>query len=316
MRLPNPIPLTQIAKMINAEIIGNPDALVTGINEIHKVVEGDLMFVDIARYFKKAFQSVATFIIINERIEPPEGKHLLLCDNPFEAYNYLARQFSPRLPLNVHISDSANIHPTARLEPGVVVGHEVTIAEGTWIRANSVIHDHTVIGKEVLIHANSVIGADAFYYKKTNEHWEKWHTCGRVVIEDNVEIGAGCTIDKGVSGDTIIGAGSKLDNQVHVGHGVIVGRGCLIAAQVGIAGKTILEDGVKLWGQVGVAARLRIGAEAQVYAQSGVSRDLAGGQAYFGCPAIPLKEWFSDYRAAKRLPREVEKLKDSTSSSR
>lgn len=311
MRLPNPISLAKIAKMTNTEIIGNPDALVTGINEIHKVVEGDLMFVDVAKYFKKAFQSAATFIIINERVEPPEGKHLLLCDNPFEAYNSLVRHFSPTIPLNVHISDSADIHPTARLEPGVVIGHQVTIGAGTWVRANTVIHDHTVIGADVLIHANSVIGADAFYYKKTNENWEKWHTCGRVVIEDNVEIGACCTIDRGVSGDTVIGTGSKLDNQVHVGHGVVIGRGCLIAAQVGIAGKTILEDGVKLWGQVGVAARIRIGAEAQVYAQSGVSRNLEGGEAYFGSPAIPATEWFSDYRAAKRLPREVKKLKDT-----
>jgi len=312
MRLQKPIPLSEIAQMTNAEIIGNPDALVTGINEIHKVTAGDLMFVDVAKYFKKAFQSAATFILINERVEPPEGKHLLLCDNPFEAYNSLVQHFSPTFPLNVHISDSANIHPTAKLEPGVVVGHGVTIGAGTWIRANTVINEHTVISENVLIHANSVIGADAFYYKKTNENWEKWHTCGRVVIEDNVEIGACCTIDRGVSGDTIIGAGSKLDNQVHVGHGVVIGRGCLIAAQVGIAGKTILEDGVKLWGQVGVAARLRIGADAQVYAQSGVSRNLAGGQAYFGSPAIPATEWFSDYRAAKRLPREVEKLNRKT----
>jgi len=309
MHLPNPTPLAKIAQMINAEIIGSPDALVTGINEIHKVVAGDLMFVDVAKYFKKAFRSAATFIIINERVEAPEGKHLLLCENPFEAYNSLVRHFSPTLPLRANVSESANIHPTAKLEPGVVIGHQVTIGAGTWVRANTVIHDHTVIGENVLIHANSVIGSDAFYYKKTNDNWEKWHTCGRVVIEDNVEIGACCTIDRGVSGDTIIGAGSKLDNQVHIAHGVVIGRACLIAAQVGIAGKTILEDGVKLWGQVGVAARIRIGADAEVYAQSGVSRDLAGGAAYFGSPAIPATEWVSEYRAAKRLPREVEKLK-------
>ena len=310
MRLQKTIVLSEIARMINAEIIGNPNAFVEGLNEIHKVVEGDLMFVDVKKYFKKALQSAATFIIINERMEAPDGKHLLYCEHPFEAYNSLVKHFSPTIPLKVQISDSAEIHPTARLEPGVVIGHQVSIGAETWIRANTVIHDHTVIGKNVLIHANSVIGSDAFYYKKTKDEWEKWHTCGRVIIEDKVEIGACCTIDRGVSGDTIIGEGSKLDNQVHVGHGVVIGRACLIAAQVGIAGKTVLEDGVKLWGQVGVAARLHIGANTQVYAQSGVSRDLASEEAYFGTPAIPAAEWFSDYRAAKRLPREVEKLKN------
>jgi len=303
MRLPHPIPLSEIAKMTNARIFGDPDALVTGINEIHKVESGDLMFVDVAKYFKKAFQSAATFILINEQVTRPRGKHLLLCDDPFSAYNSLVKHYAPKRPLTIHISDTAQVHPTAILEPNVVVGHQAIIGAETYIRANTVIHDGTVIGEQVVIHSGTVIGTDAFYYTKNDAEFEKWHSCGRVIIEDRVEIGACCTIDRGVSGDTIIGAGSKLDNQVHVGHGVVIGKNCIVAAQVGIAGKTTLGDEVKLWGQVGVSSRLNIGDGVEVYAQSGVSRDLKGEQAYFGAPAVNAKEWFSDYRALKRVAR-------------
>ncbi len=309
MKLKNPVPLKEIARLADAEIIGDENALVLGINEIHKVEPGDLMFVDVAKYFKKAFKSAATFILINEQVEAPAGKHLLYCEDPFSAYNQLVALYAPVRPLTVSISETAKVHPSAILEPNVIIGHDVKIGAGSHIRANVVIHENSIIGENVIIQSGSVIGTDAFYYKKRPDQFEKMNSCGRVVIEDDVEIGACCTIDRGVSGDTVIGKGSKLDNQVHLGHGVVVGKYCLIAAQVGVAGKTILEDGVKLWGQVGVSARLRLGEGVEVYAQSGVSRDLEGGKAYFGSPAIDAKEWFSDYRAAKRLPREVDELR-------
>lgn len=310
MRLSVPVPLSEIARLVNAEIIGDANALVMGINEIHKVESGDLMFVDVAKYFKKAFQSAATFILINQRVVPPQGKHLLLCDDPFVAYNTLTKHYAPARPLSVQVSDTAEVHPTAILEPNVILGDDVRVGAGTHIRANVVVHAGTIVGKRVVIHAGTVVGSDAFYYKPYGDRYEKMHSCGRVVVEDDVEIGSCCTIDKGVSGDTIIGAGSKLDNQVHVGHGVVIGKNCVIAAQVGIAGKTVLEDNVKLWGQVGVAARLHLGEGTEVYAQSGVSRSLTGGQAYFGAPAIEAKEWFNHYRASKRLPREIKAIKE------
>lgn len=309
MKLLKPTPLSELAEIIQAEIVGDAHALVTGINEIHKVESGDLMFVDVQKYFKKAFQSAATFILINEKASAPVGKHLLVCSDPFSAYNQLVAHFAPSRPLSAQISESAEIHPTVILEPNVVIGHQVKIGAGSYIRANTVIHEGTVIGKNVIIQSGSVLGTDAFYFKKRTTQYEKMNSCGRVVIEDNVEIGSCCTIDRGVSGDTVIGEGSKLDNQVHVAHGVVIGKHCVIAAQVGIAGKTILKDGVKLWGQVGVAPRLHLEEGVEVYAQSGVSRNLAGGQAYFGSPAIPAKDWFSEYRAVKRLPREVARLR-------
>ncbi|HEY0274342.1 MAG TPA: UDP-3-O-(3-hydroxymyristoyl)glucosamine N-acyltransferase, partial [Chitinophaga sp.] len=131
--------------------------------------------------------------------------------------------------------------------------------------------------------------------------YDKMESCGRVVIEDFVEIGACCTVDKGVSGDTIIGKGTKMDNQIHIGHGVVIGRNCLIAAQVGIAGKTIIEDEVIIWGQVGISKDLTIGKGAVLNAQSGVPSSLPGGKVYFGTPALDAKEKMKELAWVKRI---------------
>lgn len=311
MKFDEAIPVVDIAALIGAEVIGDPDAVATGLNEIHKVRPGDITFSDVKKYYQKAFKSRASFVIINEKVEAPEGKTLLFVEDPFRAFNTLVRRFSPVRRNLAAISLSATVHPTAFLEPNVVVGDDVVIGAHCHIRANVVIHAGTIIGESVQIHSGTIIGSDAFYYKNRGFHFEKLESCGRVVIGDNVEIGATCTIDRGVSGDTLIGEGTKIDNQVHVGHGAIIGRHCLLAAQVGVSGKCIIGNYVKLWGQVGVAARLHIGDHAEVYAQSGVSHNLEGGKAYFGSPAIEAKEWFSDYRAIKRAPQEIKRIKKS-----
>src|SRR5690606_30029363 len=151
-------------------------------------------------------------------------------------------------------------------------------------QAGAYIGNDTVIGDRVNIQAGALLGTDAFYFKKTDKQYSKWNSCGRVVIENDVEIGAGCTINKGVSGDTIIGAGSKLDSQVHIGHGAVIGKNCLFAAQVGVAGKTIIGSNVVLYGQVGIAQNLTIGDGAVLLAKSGVSKNLEGNKVYFGIP--------------------------------
>jgi UDP-3-O-[3-hydroxymyristoyl] glucosamine N-acyltransferase len=154
----------------------------------------------------------------------------------------------------------------------------------------------------VIIHANTVIGADAFYFKKRPDGYDKLYSCGRVVIGNNVEIGAACTIDKGVSGDTIIGDGTKIDNQVHLGHGVVVGKHCLLAAQVGVGGKTIIQDEVSLWGQVGVQKDILIEKGAVVLGQSGVTKSLKGNKVYFGTPAAEAKSRYRELTYLRRLP--------------
>jgi len=289
MKFPSPVSLTWIAQLINAEVLGNTELQATGINEIHKVETGDLVFVDHPKYYGKCLDSAADVIIINSKeVEIPFGKALLVTDNPFEAYQTITKHFRPFNPSNKSISDTAVIGENTIIMPNTFVGNHVRIGSNCVIHPNVTIHDYTIIGNNVVIQAGSVIGGDAFYYntKKNREVWYKrMNSCGNVVIEDNVEIGCNCTIDRGVSASTIIGQGSVLDNLVHLGHEVVIGKNCLLAAQVGIAGATTLEDGVTLWGQVGVSKTLTIGANAVVLAQSGVPSSLEGGKTYFGYPA-------------------------------
>ncbi len=302
MKFPQPIPVSQIAARFGAKIIGDSSLAATGINEIHKVEPGDIAFSDLKKYFAPTLASPATVLLFNEAAECPPGKVILLVENPFEVYDTLIREHRPFEPLTVPVSHRADIHPTAILEPGVIVSANVRIGANCYIQSGVYLGEHTFLGENVTIGANSIIGSDAFYYKKLPDgSRQKWRSGGRVILENNVDIGAGCTIAKGVSGDTIVGEGSKLDCQIHLGHGVVVGKNCLFAAQVGIGGKTIIEDGVTLYGQVGIAQNLRIGAGATVAAKSGVSKSLPGGKVYFGTPADVAKTRYRELATLRRL---------------
>ena len=309
MKFPEPLSVREVARLIHARILGNEDLMLTGINEIHKVEEGDVTFSDVEKYFQKTLKSAASAVILNREVDVPEGKAILLCENPFEAYDSLVRRYRPFRPLTTQISDTARIHPSAVIEPGVIIGHEVEIGPDCYIQANAYLGDYSVLGKRVVVQAGAIVGSDAFYFKKTDAGYLPWRSGGRVILEDDVQIGAACTVNKGVSGDTIIGEGSKLDCQVQIGHGVVLGKRCLLAAQVGIGGKTILEDEVVLYGQVGVAQNLRIGRGAVVLAQSGVSKDLEGGKVYFGYPAIEASAKYKELAALRQLPDLMRKLR-------
>lgn len=311
MRFERPIPITEMAKLIDAEIIGETEGAATGINEIHKVEEGDVVFVDHPKYYQKCIQSAASYIIINQRTEFPPHKALLLVDEPFEAYLKIIQHYRPFKSLTKSISELAIVGEGTVIMPGAIVGNNVTIGKDCVLYPNAVIMDHCVVGDRVIVQAGSIIGSDAFYYnKKTNRdvHYKKMLSCGRVVIENDVEIGANCTIDRGVSGDTIIGAGTKMDNLVHIGHDTAVGKNCLFAAQVGIAGATTIEDGVILWGQVGVSKTLTIGKGAEVYAQSGVPASIEGGKKYFGSPVEDALTKKKELVWIKRIPQLWEKM--------
>lgn len=306
MTFNQPISIRQIATKIKAEIIGDDSLKALGINEIHQVREGDITFSDVRKYFDAAIKSKATFLILNEKVENlPEGKVVLLHPNPFEAYDSIVREHRPFDPLSMEVADSSMVHESVILEPNVVIGNHVRIGIGCYIQANAVIHDYTRIGKNCQIGAGSIIGTDAFYFKKNTEGYKKWRSGGRVVIEDNVDIGAGCTINKGVSGDTFIGSGTKIDCQVHIGHDAYIGKNCLIAAQAGISGNTIIEDEVVIYGQVGIAQNLKIGKKAVILAKSGVSKDLEGGKSYFGYPAQEAREAYKELASLRQLKKKV-----------
>lgn len=304
MHFKAPVSIQWIAHFINAEIIGADLQEATGLNEIHKVRAGDITFVDNAKYYKRSLGSAASIIIINKRMDAPAGKVLLYTELPFAAYNKLSKHFAPFEPALAAIAPSAQIGEGSIVQPGAFIGNDVVIGKNCLIHANAVIYDACTLGDNVVLHSAAVIGADAFYYKGDNKQelqYTKMHSCGSVVIHDNVEIGAGSTIDRGVSGDTIIGAGTKIDNLVHIGHGAVIGRNCLFAAQVGIGGKAIIEDGVTLWGQVGVSKDLTVGAGAVVYAQSGVPSSIAGGEVYFGSPVAKAREKMKELSYIKRI---------------
>lgn len=308
MKLTRAHSLQEIAAMIGCEFEGNPTHLITGINEIHRVEPGDLVFVDHPKYYDKALQSKADTILINQRVQAPDGKALIFSDDPFRDYNKLTRHFSPWSMTIGNKGQAVSIHPTAQVHSSVILGNHVSIGEGSIIHPGVVLYDQVHIGKNCIIHANTVLGSDAFYYKARPTGREKMHSCGSLIIEDEVEIGSGCTIDRGVSGATQIGAGSKIDNAVHIGHDTILGKNVLLAAQVGIAGCVNIEDNVILWGQVGVASGLTIGAQAVVLGQSGITKSLDGGITYFGTPAEDVKRKYRELAVLRKLPEAIAHL--------
>ena len=316
MKFPAPVTIHWLADLIEAEVMGDGTLQATGINEIHKVEEGDVVFVDHPKYYDTCLKSAATHIIINTKnVTLPEGKTLLVVDQPFEAYLRIVNHFRPFVPATAPVSDSATIGEGTVLMPNVFIGSEVKIGTNCIIHANVTINDYTEIGNNVVIQAGTVIGSDAFYYntnKKRDVWYKRMQSCGNVVIEDDVEIGAGCTIDRGVTAATRIGKGTKMDNMVHIGHDSNIGQNCLFAAQVGIAGAVIIEDGVVLWGQVGVSKTLTIGTNAVLYAQSGVPASLAANKVYFGSPAEDAKSKMKELVWIKRIPEMWDKIKALT----
>lgn len=311
MRFDSPIPVTTIAQLIGASIKGNAGGMAIGINEIHKVEAGDLVFVDHPKYYAACIHSAASFIIINTDTEVPEGKALLIVPDPFEAYLKIVEHYRPFTPSFKMISDSSRAGRNTIIMPNVYVGNHVTIGNNCIIHPGVTIQDHCIIGNDVVIQAGTVIGSDAFYYnKKTNRpvYYRKMTSCGRVILEDAVEIGANCTIDRGVSHDTVIGAGTKFDNLVHIGHDTVIGKNCLFAAGVVVGGCTTIKDGVTVWGQVAINKTLTIGENAVLLGKTGVVSDIEGNKTYWGTPAVEAGAAKKELVWIRRIPQLWEKV--------
>ena len=301
MQLNRTYSLQEIVALIGGQIKGPEKHAVTGINEIHRVEPGDITFVDHPKYYDKALQSKATTVIINKDVDPPAGKALIISSDPFRDYVALVKHFRPFEPCSKPLSDSALIGEGTVIQPGVFIGNHVIVGKNCIIHSNVSIYDHTIIGDNVIIQSNSVIGGDAYYFKRRPEFYDKMESCGRTILEDNVEIGALCAIDKGVSGDTIIGNGSKLDNFVQVGHDTVIGRNCLIGAHSAIAGVTTIEEDVILWARVVVNKDITIGKGAVMLATSGTDKSLEGGKVYFGSPCVEARRKWKEIVALRKL---------------
>ena len=308
MKFSTPQTIEGIARILNCDYIGDAEFPVLGMNEIHVVASGDIVFVDHPKYYDKALASKATIILINKEVACPEGKSLLISDDPFRDFNKLTHHFNPFIAATATISISAIIGDNTVLQPNVFVGDNVKIGNDCIIHSNVCIYDNAIIGNNVTIHSGTILGADAFYYKNRPDKFDKLLSGGNVVIEDHVDIGALCTIYKGVTASTTIGEGSKIDNQVHVGHDTVIGKRCLIASQVGISGCVIIEDFVTIWGQAGITSGITIGEKAVISAQSGVSKSLEGHKSYFGTPADDFRKKYKELAAIRLIPEIMDKL--------
>lgn len=302
MDFPKPIQVKDISELIGASVLGDPSFEATGLNELHVVRPGDITFVDHPKYYTKVLESSASIVIINKETEVPEGKVLLYHSAPFDAFQQLILHFRPFIQSNELISPSARIGKGTIIQPGAFVGNNVSIGENCLIHANVSIYNNSVIGNNVIIHSGSVIGSDGYYFQKRKEGFVKFNSGGRVILEDNVEIGACCTIDKGVTADTTIGCGTKMDNHCQVGHDTTIGKNCLIGAFAAIAGVTKIEDDVILWAKVAINKDIVIGKGAVIMATSATERSLEGGKVYMGAPAMDVRKFWRISAAVKELP--------------
>ena len=318
MNFPSPIRLADAAELLACSYKGDPDHLITGLNEIHRVQPGDLCFVDYYKYYDKALNSAATTILIDQEVDPPAGKGLLVSEDPFRDFNRLSAHFFPvrsqgvvgepemgegvALGRNVVCGENVRLAKDVQIGHNCVIGSDVSIGEGTIIHPNVTIYDHTTIGAYCTIGAGAVIGSEAFYYKKRPHGRDKMLSVGTTVLGDYVDIGPNSTIDRGVTAVTSIGNQTKIDNLVQIGHDTVIGERCVIAAQVGIAGVVVIEDEVNLWGQVGVVQDLTIGKGANLLGKAGVMSSLEGGKSYGGMVADDARSFLRKEAAMRKLP--------------
>lgn len=325
-----PLTLSAIAELTGAEL--QPDTqgkiLIQGVAPLDRAGPGQVSFLDNSKYIHTFTQSLAGACFVRAKHAPkaPEHMTLLVCDDPYYCYAITAEALYPirsvkaEISPHAHIHSSATIGKNAHIEPGVVIGANVTIGMNCILRANAVIHDnvkigdgcsiganstlsHALLGNRVILHRGVHIGQDGFGYAFGREGHLKVPQLGRVIIEDDVEIGSGSCVDRGAGPDTIIGRGTKIDNLVQIGHNVQIGRQAIIVAQTGVAGSSKIGDGVMLGGQTGISGHLKIGAGARLAAQSGALTDIPPGSTYGGYPAVPIKDWHRQTIALSRLIR-------------
>jgi UDP-3-O-[3-hydroxymyristoyl] glucosamine N-acyltransferase len=330
---PQPLRLAELAEFVEARLLrGDPDATVAGAAPLESAGKGDITFLDNPKYVRHLAATRATACLCQERYaeRAPEHVAVLVTEEPYRAYSrYLAYAFPAALrPAGFFgAPDSGGtVHPDARLEdgvriePGAVVGARAEIGRGTVISAGTVIGEAVAVGRDcsiganasiqfalignrVIIHPGVRIGQDGFGFVMGRDGHRKVAQIGRVIIQDDVEIGANTTIDRGANRDTVVGEGTKIDNQVQIAHNVEIGRHCIIVAQVGISGSTKLGDFVVIGGQTGVNGHVNIGDGAQIAAVSVVHGDVPPGARWGGVPAKPVKEWFREMGALRKLAR-------------
>jgi len=325
--------ISQLAEQIGAELVGGGAADIRAVGTVETAGENEVTFITDSRHISAIEKSRAGAVIVAKQIEGCAKPQLIVKDVHVALIEAL-KCFAPKLKgaakgidpsaevsQNAKIGKGVSIGPGVVIEDGVAIGPNCIIAGGCKIGENSklgencrldsnvIIYHNCRLGKNVIIQANSTIGSTGFgYFYIDGSHKLIPHN-GGVVIEDFVEIGANCCVDRAKFGNTVIGAGTKIDNLVQIAHNVVIGKCCLIAALVGIAGSCKLRDGVVLGGQVGLADNIEIGDGAMIGAQAGVINDIGAGQQVLGSPAVDHKEFFKIFILTRRLPGLAEQLK-------
>ncbi|MFC1726401.1 UDP-3-O-(3-hydroxymyristoyl)glucosamine N-acyltransferase [candidate division KSB1 bacterium] len=324
--------IREIAGLFDGEVYGDTEVKIKGVSEIDKAKKGEITFLSNQKY-KKFLQTTEASCIIVTKINIIEGKNLIVVKDPYLAFALLVKllyakkkpSFSGISPES-KISESAKIENDVNIGPFCSIGENVTIGEGTSIYPNVFIDENTAIGKkciiysnvsirenssignDVIIHSGAVIGSDGFGFVWHEDKYEKIPQVGRVIIEDEVEIGANCCIDRAAIGETVIKKGAKLDNLIQVAHNVVIGENTAIAAQAGISGSTKIGKFVQVGGQAGFAGHIEVGDGVKIGGQAGITKSVPDGIYVTGTPARPFMEQRRLEAVIAKLPKLYKKL--------
>ena len=323
----------EIAERVGGDVVGDGSIELGGFAQADAAMPGDLTFAENMQFFGLAEQSQASAILAPGKFTS-ETKTVIRVEDARIAFArvlplfFPEKQFAPGIHPSAVIAESAHVADTATIGPNCIIGENAAIGEQTVLEANCTLGDHSTLGQaarlfpnvsvyskcklgdRVRIHAGSVIGSDGYGYVFDQDHHRKIPQVGGVVIENNVEIGANCTIDRGALGDTVIGEGTKIDNLVQIGHNVVIGKHCIIVAQNGIGGSTQIGEYSTLGGQVGVIGHITIGPKVMIAARSTVLNNLEGGKQYMGFPAVPNFQAKRQLIAAQQLPELIKRVRE------